>query len=176
VVLSVDLRLTRSARSAPIRYAELARALDVEVGERADASDARDAVLRLRRGKGMVLDAADPDTFSVGSFFMNPVLDPDAYAAFAVRAADAGPLTVWPDSDGGTKIPAAWLIERAGFIKGYGHGGVSISTKHTLALTNRGTGTTTTELLDLAREIRAGVDARFGVELRPEVVLVNCSL
>jgi UDP-N-acetylmuramate dehydrogenase len=175
VVLTVDLVLTRSARSAPIRYAELARTLGVEVGERADANDARDAVLRLRRGKGMVLDPADHDTYSVGSFFMNPVLDPDEYAAFAPRAESAGPLTVWPDRDGGTKIPAAWLIEKAGFGKGYGHGGVSISTKHTLALTNRGAGTTT-ELLDLAREIRAGVAERFGVELRPEVVLINCSL
>jgi UDP-N-acetylmuramate dehydrogenase len=175
VVLSVEFRLARSARSAPIRYPELARALDVEPGERADASDARDAVLRLRRGKGMVLDPADRDTYSVGSFFMNPVLSAAEYAVFEPRTAGVGAAAAWPESDGARKLSAAWLIEKAGFAKGYGHGGVSISTKHTLALTNRGTGTTA-ELLDLAREIRAGVADRFGVELRPEPVLVNCSL
>jgi UDP-N-acetylmuramate dehydrogenase len=175
VVLSVDFRLTRSEGSAPIRYAELARALDVEAGDLAGATEVRDAVLRLRRSKGMVLDPADPDTASAGSFFTNPVLSASAYAAFAVRASAIGPVPAWPERDGGMKISAAWLIEKAGFSKGYGHGGVSISTKHTLALTNRGDGTTA-QLLDLAREIRAGVDDRFGVELHPEPVLVNCAL
>ncbi len=122
----------------------------------------------------MVLDAADPDTYSVGSFFMNPVLSAAEYAAFVPRAADLGTVAAWPERDGGAKVSAAWLIEKAGFPKGYARGGVSISTKHTLALTNRGSGTTA-ELLDLAREIRAGVDERFGVRLRPEPVLVNCS-
>jgi UDP-N-acetylmuramate dehydrogenase len=175
IVLSVDFALTRSARSAPIRYAELAATLGVAPGERADAGDARDGVLHLRRGKGMVLDAADPDTYSVGSFFMNPVLSASDYAAFAPRAAAVGTAAAWPERDGGMKISAAWLIEKAGFPKGYARGGVAISTKHTLALTNRGNGTTT-ELLELAREIRAGVDAAFGVTLRPEPVLVNCAL
>jgi UDP-N-acetylmuramate dehydrogenase len=175
IVLSVDIRLTRSARSAPIRYAELARALSVPAGERADAADAREAVLTLRGGKGMVLDPDDRDTWSVGSFFMNPVLDPGAHAAFEARAAEFAPVASWPERDGAVKISAAWLIERAGFGKGYGRDGVSISTKHTLALTNRGTGTTS-GLLDLAREIRAGVHDRFGVTLRPEPVLVNCAI
>ena len=164
-----------TARSAPIVFAELARALGVEAGERADAIDAREAVLGLRRGKGMVLDPSDRDTYSVGSFFMNPVLSAAEYAAFAPRAAAVGSLAAWPERDGGMKVSAAWLIERAGFPKGYGRDGVAISTKHTLALTNRGTGTTS-HLLDLAREIRAGVYERFGVTLRPEPVLVNCAL
>ncbi len=135
----------------------------------------RDAVLGLRRSKGMVLDPQDADTYSVGSFFMNPVLSASDYAAFADRAADVGSPAAWPERDGGAKVSAAWLIERAGFPKGYARGGVSISTKHTLALTNRGSGTTS-ELLDLAREIRAGVADRFGVTLKPEPVLVNCAL
>jgi UDP-N-acetylmuramate dehydrogenase len=175
IVLSVELQLTRSARSAPIRYAELAAALDVPIGERADAAEARDAVLRLRAGKGMVLDPADQDTYSVGSFFMNPVLDTDEYARFAARADRVGAVPAWPGPDGTTKVSAAWLIEKSGFAKGYARDGVAISMKHTLALTNRGSGTTT-ELLALAREIRDGVQERFGIELRPEPVLVNCVL
>ena len=175
VVLSVDFRLTRSARSAPIAFAELARVLGVSVGERADAIDAREAVLRLRRGKGMVLDPGDRDTYSVGSFFMNPVLTSDEYAALQPRTLDSGSVPAWPERDGGMKLSAAALIENSGFEKGYGRGGVAISTKHTLALTNRGTGTTE-QLLDLAREIRSGVRERFGITLRPEPVLVNCSL
>jgi len=175
VVLSVEFALTRSARSAPIVFAELAKALGVQAGERADAIDAREAVLGLRRGKGMVLDPSDRDTYSVGSFFMNPVMSADEYAAFAPRAAAVGSPAAWPERDGGMKVSAAWLIERAGFPKGYGRDGVSISTKHTLALTNRGTGTTS-QLLDLAREIRGSVHERFGVTLRPEPVLVNCAL
>ena len=177
VVLSVDLQLAVSALSAPIRYAELAAALGVSIGERAEADAVREAVLKLRAGKGMVLDPADPDTFSVGSFFTNPVLDAAAYAGVEERAAHAGVGTPpsWPAPDGAVKVSAAWLIERAGFHKGYGGTDVAISSKHTLALTNRGTGTTTA-LVELAREIRDGVRAKFGVELHPEVILINCAL
>lgn len=176
LVLSVDFRLRVSSQSTPIRYAELARALDVPLGGTAPLADVRAAVLALRAGKGMVLDERDPDTYSVGSFFTNPVLDAGAYAALRRRAAGRGEPPSWPASDGGVKVSAAWLIERAGFTKGYGHGnGVGISTKHTLALTNRGEGTTTA-LLELAREIRDGVRDRFGVLLHPEPVLVNCEL
>jgi UDP-N-acetylmuramate dehydrogenase len=174
IVLTVDFRLVLSRESAPIRYAELATALDVPVGVRADASAVRDAVLRLRAGKGTVLDAADPDTWSVGSFFTNPILSAVAFDDLCVRVAPAEP-PAWPSADGGVKTSAAWLIERAGFAKGYGHDGVSISTKHTLALTNRGTGTTK-QLIALATEIRDGVEARFGVALHPEPVLINCTL
>ena len=175
IVLSVTLRLAISPRSAPIRYAELAGRLGVSVGERADTTDVRESVLDLRRGKGMVLDPADPDTYSVGSFFTNPVLTAGDYAALIERAGDGERVAAWPEPDGGAKISAAWLIQHTGFPKGYAHGNVAISGKHTLALTNRGDGTTA-ELLDLAREIRAGVHVRFGVMLRPEPVLINCAL
>jgi UDP-N-acetylmuramate dehydrogenase len=166
VVLSVDFQLRLSPHSEPIGYAELARSLGVEVGERAALGDVASAVLALRRSKGMVLDAADHDTWSAGSFFTNPLLEADAVP-------DGAPA--WPQPDGSVKTSAAWLIEQAGFGKGYGEGPVRLSTKHTLALTNRGEATTA-DLLALAREIRDGVQARFGVVLVPEPVLVNCSL
>ncbi|MET0424570.1 MAG: UDP-N-acetylmuramate dehydrogenase [Actinoplanes sp.] len=169
LVLEVDFRLAVSADSAPIRYAELARNLGVEAGDRVPLQLARDTVLKLRAGKGMVLDADDRDTWSVGSFFTNPVVSAAEWAALALDAPH------WPADDGTVKIPAAWLIEHAGFPKGFAGTGVSISTKHTLALTNRGDGTTAA-LLGLARVIRDGVRDRFGVELHPEPVLVNCSL
>jgi UDP-N-acetylmuramate dehydrogenase len=182
VVLSVDFRLatspeSRSPLSRPIRYAELARALDVPIGARVPLAEVREAVLALRAGKGMVLDPSDPDTYSVGSFFTNPVLDAAGFEALSAqaRSAGAGSPPAWPGEDGSVKVSAAWLIERAGFGKGHSGQGVSISTKHTLALTNRGTGTTSA-LLDLAREIRDGVYGRFGVTLHPEPVLVNCTL
>jgi UDP-N-acetylmuramate dehydrogenase len=173
VVLSVTLRLRRSGLSMPIRYAELARALGVSVGDRAPLHDVRAAVLKLRAGKGMVLDPEDPDTYSAGSFFTNPVIDADAFAGVRERADVEVPS--WPGEDGTVKVSAAWLIEHAGFTKGYPGDGVGISSKHTLALTNRGHGSTRA-LLDLAREIRDGVREKFGVELRPEPVLVNCEL
>ena len=175
-ILSVDFRLARSPLSAPVRYAELARALGVEVGDRVPLGDARAAVRALRAGKGMVLDPADPDTRSVGSFFTNPVLDSSAYLALRDRAGDLGEPPSWPGSGGVVKVSAAWLIDKAGYPKGYqGAGGVAISSKHTLALTNRGGGSTAA-LLALAREIRDGVHDRFGATLHPEPVLVNCAI
>jgi UDP-N-acetylmuramate dehydrogenase len=176
VVLTVDFRLARSPLSTPVRYAELARSLSVEVGDLVPLADARAAVMALRAGKGMVLDPDDPDTRSVGSFFTNPVLDDAAYAALLARAADLGEPPSWPGAGGAVKVSAAWLIDKAGFSKGYqGAGGVAISSKHTLALTNRGAGSTAA-LMGLAREIRAGVRGRFGVTLHPEPVLVNCAI
>jgi UDP-N-acetylmuramate dehydrogenase len=177
VVLAVSFALEASERSAPIRYTELARALGVEVGARAALADVREAVLRLRRGKGMVLDPGDADTASAGSFFTNPVLGTEAFAALRARATerlgpDATP-PAWPDADGHVKTSAAWLIERAGFHRGHGNPeGIAISGKHTLALTNRGAGTTA-ELIALAREIAGGVQDAFGVALVPEPVLVG---
>jgi UDP-N-acetylmuramate dehydrogenase len=165
VVLSVTFALHPGEDSQPIRYAELARALEVEPGATAPLADAREAVLALRRGKGMVLDPADPDSVSAGSFFMNPILDADAFA----RLDPAPPGYDQPD--GRVKTSAAWLIERAGFSKGYTRGRVAISSKHALALVNRG-GATTEELLALAREIQDGVRERFGVELEPEPTIV----
>lgn len=166
VVLRIRLRLRDDGCSAPIRYAELARALGVEPGARVPVAAARAAVLALRRAKGMVLDAADHDTWSVGSFFTNPVL--------AEADAPVG-MTGWPAGPGLVKLSAAALIERAGFRRGHpGPGGrVGLSGKHVLALTNRG-GATTEELLALAREVRDGVRDRVGVELLPEPVLVAC--
>jgi len=175
IVLAVTFRLSVSRQSAPIRYPELAAALDVPIGERVDTVAVRDAVLRLRAGKGMVLDPADRDTFSAGSFFMNPVLAGADFDAVVARAADIGAPPAFPGPDGTVKTSAAWLIEKAGFKKGYGSSRIAISTKHTLALTNRGGGTTA-ELLALARDIRDGVDDRFGIVLRPEPTLVNCAL
>jgi UDP-N-acetylmuramate dehydrogenase len=134
-------------------------------------------VLGLRRGKGMVLDPDDADTVSAGSFFTNPVLDAGAFEALRARAAerlgpDAAP-PAWAEGDGRVKTSAAWLIERAGFHRGYGNPeGIAISGKHTLALTNRGAGTTA-ELVALAHEIAGGVHDAFGVELAPEPVFVG---
>ncbi|HET8759336.1 MAG TPA: UDP-N-acetylmuramate dehydrogenase [Solirubrobacteraceae bacterium] len=161
VVLSVTFELREATESGPLRYAELARALGIEIGGSAPLADVRDAVLALRRGKGMVIDPADPDSVSAGSFFTNPILD---------AAPDGAPA--WPEGDGRVKTSAAWLIERAGFHRGYGNGRVGISSKHTLALVNRG-GATTAELLALAHEIAAGVHDRFGIALHPEPVLVG---
>lgn len=177
IVLSVRFALTDGA-SAPIRYGELARALDLEPGGTADPRAVREQVLALRRSKGMVLDAADHDTWSVGSFFTNPVV-PAATAAQVIAGIEAATGQTPPQypAPDGVKLSAGWLIERAGFGKGFSGGrtGVSLSTKHTLALTNRGAGTTA-ELLSLAREVRDGVFARFGVALHPEPVLVGSDL
>ncbi|GIF53082.1 UDP-N-acetylmuramate dehydrogenase [Asanoa ferruginea] len=176
VVLSVDFRLGRSGESTPVRYAELAKALAVAQGDRVPLAEARAAVRALRAGKGMVLDPVDHDTWSVGSFFTNPVLDAAAFECLRTRAAGIADPPSWPGPGGLVKVSAAWLIDKSGFTKGYGgRGGVAISGKHTLALTNRGPGSTAA-LLDLAREIRDGVHERFGVTLHPEPVLVNCTL
>jgi UDP-N-acetylmuramate dehydrogenase len=180
-VLRIRLELRRDGLSAPIRFPELARALDVDLGARVPAALVRAAVLNLRRAKGMVLDPADHDTWSAGSFFTNPVLDPGQAAAVLERIrARVGPkaaMPQYPGSAGRIKLSAAWLIEQAGFARGHpGPGGrVALSGKHTLALTNRG-GAGTEDLLVLAREIRDGVASCFGVTLVPEPVLINCAL
>ena len=166
VVLDVTFQLRQGSLGTPVQYAELARTLGVELGRRAPLVDVREAVLALRRSKGMVLDPADHDTWSAGSFFTNPVVDGTAVPAGA---------PAWPQPDGRSKVPAAWLIERAGFHKGYGTEKVGLSTKHTLALTNRG-GATTEELLALARQVRDGVEAAYGIRLVNEPVLVGCEL
>jgi UDP-N-acetylmuramate dehydrogenase len=169
VVLAVAFALEHSRLGAPVVYAELARRLGVGLGARVPGADVRAAVLELRRGKGMVLDPDDHDTWSAGSFFTNPVLD----EAAAAELPEAAPR--WPERDGRVKTSAAWLIEQAGFGKGYGDGPARVSGKHTLALTNRG-GATAEDVLALAREIRDGVRDRFGVTLHNEPVLVGASL
>ncbi|WP_205698692.1 UDP-N-acetylmuramate dehydrogenase [Conexibacter sp. SYSU D00693] len=172
VVLRVTFELEPSALSRPVAYAELARRLGIAIGERAPLADVREAVLALRRGKGMVLDPADPDATSAGSFFTNPVLDDEAFAVLRERAAPDEP-PAWEQDDGTVKTSAAWLIERAGFTKGHGDpAGIAISSKHTLALTNRGGGSTA-QLVALAQEVAGGVRERFGVDLVPEPVFVG---
>ena len=180
VVLSVTFGLAVQVRSVPVRYAELAAALGVSPGDQVDSIQARSAVIELRQRKGMVIDPADPDTRSVGSFFVNPVLDADTMASVEAAArARCGPGTRVPRfeaGDGLVKVPAAWLIERAGFGKGYSPGdGARISSKHTLALVNSGSASTA-GLMALAREIRDGVRDTFGVPLAPEPVLVGVAL
>ncbi len=183
VVLGVTFRLGKDPLSAPVRYGDLARVLGIGEAGRAPLSEVRSAVLGLRRGKGMVLDPADPDTRSAGSFFTNPVLDHGQFAEVQRRAAartgrTAGEVSVphFPAGDGQVKVPAAWLIEQAGFGKGYrGDGGARISSKHTLALTNPGDASSAS-LVGLAREIRNGVRQAFGVDLVNEPVLVGAEL
>jgi UDP-N-acetylmuramate dehydrogenase len=172
VVLSVTMELAVDPVGAPLLYAELAGLLGVEVGQRAPAALVRDAVLELRRGKGMVLDAADHDTWSAGSFFTNPLIgraEADALPRGAPRFAQP---------DGSVKTSAAWLISHAGFPRGFAvrpGARAALSTKHSLALTNRG-GATADDLLELARAVRAGVAEQFGITLDNEPVLVGCAL
>jgi len=166
VVLDVTFQLAQGTLGTSVGYAELARGLGVEIGDRPPLADVRATVLSLRSGKGMVLDAADHDTWSAGSFFTNPVVDP----ATLPEGAPA-----WPQPDGRVKTSAAWLIEHAGFDRGHGTERAALSTKHTLALTNRGDATTA-DLLALAREVRDGVEAAHGIRLANEPVLVGCEL
>jgi UDP-N-acetylmuramate dehydrogenase len=183
VVLGVTFRLARVPLSAPVRYRELARTLGVSEGDRVPLAEARAAVLTLRRGKGMVLDPGDPDTRSAGSFFTNPAIGQRQYDEVRRRAAGRSgqPETEvsvphFPAADGLVKVPAGWLIEHAGFAKGYpGHGSARISSKHTLALTNLGDATAAS-LIGLAREIRDGVHQAFGVDLVSEPVLIGAAL
>jgi UDP-N-acetylmuramate dehydrogenase len=168
VILAVTFALHPSGLGLPVTYAELAGRLGIPVGQRAPAAATRRAVLELRTAKGMVLDPADHDTWSAGSFFTNPIVERSALPAGA---------PAFDQPDGRVKTSAAWLIERAGFTKGYGDGDgrVTVSTKHSLALTNRGSATTD-QLLALAREIRSRVQLCFGIRLDVEPVLVGCTL
>jgi UDP-N-acetylmuramate dehydrogenase len=179
VVLEVTFRLPASPLSAPVRYAELGRLLGIGEGGRVPVTDARAAVLELRRGKGMLLDEADPDTRSAGSFFTNPVVPAAAFDALCERLGAATRIPHWPAGPGQVKLSAAWLIERAGFGRGFqladDPAGARISAKHTLALTNPGQATTDS-LIRLARAIRDGVHAEFGIQLTNEPTLVGVTL
>ncbi len=177
VILAVTFRLQKQPDGRPVRYAELSRALGVIDGQTAPLVKVRECVLALRRAKGMVLDPSDPDTASAGSFFTNPLLSPFELEQLRQRVDDAQSLPVYPEAGGRFKVSAAWLIEHAGYRKGYldAGGRVGVSTKHALALTNRG-GASTRELVGLARQIRDGVRSRFGVSLEPEPVFVGVSL
>lgn len=170
VILDVTFTLERSPLAKPVRYAELARGLGVGEGTRAPLARVRETVIALRKKKGMVLDAADPDTRSAGSFFTNPILD-------AGEVARLGEVPKFPEPDGRIKVSAGWLIERAGFAKGFTlDGRAAVSSKHALALTNKTGDATAEDIVRLARAIRDGVRARFGVTLENEPVFVGLSL
>lgn len=161
VILSVTFQLKLGDQSGPITYSELASHLGVDVGQKADATNVRASVLSLRANKGMVLNEQDHDTWSVGSFFLNPRV---------TDVPDGAPA--WPESDGRVKVSAAWLIEQAGFPRGFGlNGRVTLSSKHALAITNRGNGTAH-DVLELAEHIRSGVASKFGIalEFEPRII------
>ncbi len=174
VVLEVEFALDAAGRSAPLRYGELAATLGASAGDRAEPARVREAVLGLRRGKGMVLDAEDHDTWSVGSFFTNPVVSSAAFEAVAARA--DGPVPHYPAGDQ-VKLAAGWLVEAAGFGKGFpgADAPARLSTKHALALTNRG-GATGADIIALARRVRDGVFDAFGIRLEPEPVIIGAVL
>ncbi len=180
VVLDVLFQLELATHSRPVAYAALAKGLGVGTGTRVPLADAREAVLAQRRQRGMVLDPDDHDTWSCGSFFTNPILDPAAWADLERQAldrlGDGAEIAHWPDASGGVKVSAAWLIERSGFTKGYGMPGpAALSTKHTLAVTNRGSATAA-DVASLARTVRDGVQDAFGVTLVNEPVFVGHAL
>ena len=162
VVLSVTFRLRRGG-CATIRYPELQKFVEQRGVSTDDLEGVREAVIAIRKRKGMVIDPADPDTRSDGSFFMNPVLPAARYEDFAARAPEA---PHYPSGDE-VKLSAAWLIEHAGFGKGFVHGNVGLSSKHSLAVINRGGGKAA-EVLELVRMIQEKVRERFGVEIHPE--------
>ncbi len=163
VVLDVTFALHPGELSRPVGYAELARRLGVELGDSAPLAEVRDAVIGLRRGKGMVLDPADPDSRSAGSFFTNPIVP-------AARAVDGCPT--WPAGEGLVKLSAAWLVQSAGFGRGTRQGNVGTSSRHSLALTTE-PGATATELLQFAGRIVGAVEKQFGVTLTPEPTAVS---
>jgi UDP-N-acetylmuramate dehydrogenase len=171
IVTSVRFAFARGDETI-VRYAELSRALSIPEGGAAPSRRVRDTVIALRRAKGMILDDADPDSVSAGSFFVNPVVDAGGLAAIEGAAGERVPR--FDAGQGRFKVPAAWLVEHAGFPKGWGTARAGVSSKHALALVNRG-GATARDLLDVARAIRQGVSDRFGVVLEPEPVLVGCS-
>ncbi|AKU17848.1 UDP-N-acetylmuramate dehydrogenase [Luteipulveratus mongoliensis] len=182
VVLDVLFQLHLSDRSQPIAYADLARQLGVEAGARVPLEAAREGVLAQRRKRGMVLDSTDHDTWSCGSFFQNPIMTVADLAVLRQTAVERlgadGPTP--PEFPGGAaslvKTSAAWLIDKAGFTKGYGlPGPAALSTKHTLAVTNRGSATAA-DVAALAREVRDGVEAAFGVRLVNEPIFVGHDL
>ena len=171
VVVEVQFRLRRSGTSMPLRYPELARGLGLGEGGRAPLAVVREKVIALRRTKGMVIDPLDPECRSVGSFFMNPIVDKEALDMLEAKLDAAMTIPLWPIEGGRTKLSAAWLIERAGFKKGYTVGRVGISKKHALAIVNRG-GATASEVLALATQIQDRVRDKLGIELVPEPVIV----
>lgn len=178
LVLAVEFVLVPDDESAPVLYSQLADALGVEVGQRVPLPVARETVLELRRSKSMVVDPDDPDSVSAGSFFTNPLLTLPQMADLTARSGELlgpdDPPPSYPAPEGLAKTSAAWLIERAGFSRGFGDGAIGLSRNHTLAIVNRGGGTTA-ELVEFARMVAGRVEQVFGVGLVPEPVFVGHS-
>jgi len=169
VVLDVQFNLRKGEMTTAITYAELAKKLGVEVGEKAPIEATRKAVLELRGAKGMLLNTNDRDSWSAGSFFTNPIVSQE----IAAKLPEGAPQ--WPTSDGMVKTSAAWLIENSGVHKGDSHGGARVSTKHVLALTNAGNATAT-DIAELAKSAQSAVFEKFGITLEAEVNLVGITL
>jgi len=169
VIIDVTFQLRNGEMSLPIKYKELASYLGVDLEARALVSDVRKAVLALRAAKGMLLDEKDHDTWSAGSFFVNPIVSKEIAATLPADAPR------WPQADGRIKTSAAWLMENAGMKKGKAHNGAAISTKHVLALVNTGSATAA-DIVDIARSARSAVQEKFGITLEPEVQFVGLSL
>ena len=169
VVLDVQFNLRRGEMTTAITYAELAKKLGVEVGEKAPIEATRKAVLELRGAKGMLLNSSDRDSWSAGSFFTNPIVSQE----IAAKLPEGAPQ--WPTADGMVKTSAAWLIENSGVHKGDSHGGARVSTKHVLALTNAGNATAT-DIAELAKSAQSAVFEKFGITLEAEVNLVGITL
>lgn len=173
LITAVSFRL-RPGGAPGVRYAELERALAAEGVAHPSLADVRRVVWALRRGKSMVIDPDDENRRSVGSFFMNPTVSAEDAEAVRGRAgaADAASMPAFPTADGRVKLSAAWLIERAGLARGFGEGPVGLSTRHTLAIVNRG-GATASQVVAFARVVRDRVRDRLGIALRPEPVLLG---
>lgn len=169
VILDVTVQLKKGDLSIPITYPELAKELAVSVGERASVSKVREHTLAIRERKGMILSEQDRDTWSAGSFFVNPSVSPEIAAALPADAPK------WPNTDGSIKLSAAWLLERSGVAKGERLGGAAISTKHVLAITNAASATSS-EIIELAQRCQNAVQKRFNITLAPEVQLLGVSL
>jgi len=168
VILTVTFQLRKGAQSLPITYAELAKQLSVNIGDQVEVAKVREAVLKLRASKGMLINLEN-EIYSAGSFFVNPIL--------SKSAADQLPADAprWPQNDGKVKTSAAWLMEHSGVIKGEKLAGAQISDKHVLALTNSG-GATAEDIVELAKRARKKVYEKFGIKLEAEVQLVGVNL
>ena len=169
VVLDVQFNLRSGELTTAITYAELAKKLGIEVGEKAPIVETRKAVLELRAAKGMLLNPTDRDSWSAGSFFTNPIVSKE----IAEKLPEGAPK--WPTSDGKVKTSAAWLIENSGVHKGDSHGGARVSTKHVLALTNAGNATAS-DIAELAKSAQKSVFEKFGITLEAEVNLIGITL
>lgn len=169
VILDVQFNLRMGEVTTAITYAELAKKLGVEVGEKASVLETRKAVLELRSAKGMLLNPSDRDSWSAGSFFTNPIVTKE----IAAQLPEGAPQ--WPTADGMIKMSAAWLIEHSGVHKGDSHGGARVSTKHVLALTNAGNATAT-DIAELAKSAQKSVFEKFGITLEAEVNLIGITL